>query len=144
MSPRKKCDLESKQNRLRRKYFINTFAIPIELISPPTNRPSRSVYIVARPITKAGYFKFLSEGKLPLCHWGLLVSRCNEVELRRHIISLLESSCCTAKASWGTLYEIINGHGMMVLNTNENFGVNFDHDWRLSRKSGKLVYQTAR
>ena len=128
MAPIRKHELESTQIR-RRKRSINTFPPPIEHIFPAIKHPSRSVYIVTRPLTKAGNFKFLSEGKLPLCHWGLLVSKFNPNELREQIISQSESNSCAARTSWGTLYEIINGGGVMVLNRNEYFGRCFGRDW---------------
>ena len=113
-----------------RKRLINNLRIPIQRPYPPTRRYSRSVYIVARPLTKAGYFKILSEGKLPLCHWGLLVSNFNQIQLRQHIISRSDSTHCTDEASWGTLYEITNGEGVMILNREENFGRDLEPDWQ--------------
>lgn len=129
MTASRKRDLEAVRKRLRKR-SVNTFRIPIELIFPPTFQSSRSVYIVARPLTKAGYFKFLSDGKLLLCHWGLPVSPYNQMDLRQHIISQSESGSNGASDSWGTLYEITNGDGAMVLNVNEYFGRHFGHDWR--------------
>src|SRR5271154_3941083 len=131
MTTIRKRTLESTQTQVGpRKRLINNHRIPLEVIFPSTNQLSRSVYIVARPVTKAGYFKPLSEGKLPFCHWALLVSEYDQTELRQHIISQTGNPSNTANRSWGTLYEITNGDGTMVLMTNETFGRRFGHDWR--------------
>jgi len=110
-----------------RKRLINNRRVPLKIIS---KHGVRSVYIVARPVTKAGYFKPLSEGKLPFCHWALLVSEYDQSELRRHLKSQSEDLSTSPNRPWGALYEITNGDGVMVLMTNENFGRSFGHDWR--------------
>jgi hypothetical protein len=131
MTTIRKRTLESTQSQVGpRKRLINNYRIPLEIIFPSTNQLSRSVYIVARPVTKAGYFKPLSEGKLPFCHWALLVSEYDQTDLRQHIISQTGNPSNRANRSWGTLYEITNGDGAMVLITNDNFGRQFGHDWR--------------
>ena len=131
MTTIRKRTLESKQTQAGpRKRLINNRRVPLEVICPSTNQLSRSVYIVARPVTKAGYFKPLSEGKPPFCHWALLVSEYDHTELRQHIISQTSDPANTSNLSWGTLYEITNGDGAMVLLTNENFGRQFGPDWR--------------
>ena len=61
----------------------------------------RSVYVVARPLSKAGPFSFLSEGKFPLCHWALLVSEHGHVDLRDRVNRLAPDT-----ASWGTGFEL--------------------------------------
>lgn len=112
-----------------RKRLINNRRVPLKITSPE-NHALRSVYIVARPVTKAGYFKPLSEGKLPFCHWALLVSEHNQSELQKHLISQSEAPSTSPKHSWGALYEITKGDGVMVLMTNENFGRKFGDDWQ--------------
>src|SRR5256885_8008247 len=43
----------------------------------------RFVYVVARPLKAAGPFTFVSEGKFPICHWGVLFSELNEETLKQ-------------------------------------------------------------
>ena len=43
----------------------------------------RFVYVVARPLQAAGPFSFVSEGKFPICHWGVLFSEFDEESLNK-------------------------------------------------------------
>src|ERR1700738_2290336 len=63
---------------------INMSASPRALSSHKKPR-KRAVYVVPRPRRKAGPFSFLSEAKLPLCHWALLVSEQGHVDLRDRV-----------------------------------------------------------
>jgi hypothetical protein len=96
---------------------------PIRKLAPRTERTTRSVYVVARPITKAGKLSFLSEGSLPLCHWGLLVSPYTLSALRRHLKRQSNGNCNeSGNGSWGTLFEISQTeNGFHQLETNNDF-----------------------
>jgi len=67
-------------------------------------RRRRSVYIIARPTSVAGGLSSLSQGKFPLCHWGLLLSPYNEIELRTQCLMLNIDE--NLETSWGTLFEL--------------------------------------
>lgn len=70
--------------------------------SLPSNR---SVWVLAKPIDAAGPFSFLSEGKWPLCHWGVLVSEYSTVDMR--IMWLSRKEMHPGKTlSWGVLFEL--------------------------------------
>ncbi len=43
----------------------------------------RFVDVVARPLKAAGPFSFISEGKFPICHWGVLFSEFDEETLKQ-------------------------------------------------------------
>jgi hypothetical protein len=71
-------------------------------------RRKRSVYIVARPTTIAGHLSSLSQGKFPLCHWGLLITAHTETELKTRCLMLNFADIDTsALERWGTLFELI-------------------------------------
>lgn len=71
--------------------------------SSSKKRRKRSVYVVARPLKSAGHLSFLSRGKLPLCHWGVLVSRYGPAELQSRCASESKDS---KLSSWGTVFEL--------------------------------------
>jgi hypothetical protein len=58
---------------------------------------------MARPIHAAGVFSPLSEGKFPLCHWGVLVS--DEKNLHQWL-SERDNVVWNTTKSWGTLIEL--------------------------------------
>ena len=62
----------------------------------------RAVYIFARSLELGGHAGSLSDGKLPLCPWGLLISKCNEVELKKRRERLGPSKA----EPWGTFIEL--------------------------------------
>ena len=68
---------------------------------------TRSVFVVARPLETMGPLGFLSDGKVPFCHWGLFISNANSY----HILSSWEKYRRTKKASnrpaHGTLFELV-------------------------------------
>jgi hypothetical protein len=68
----------------------------------------RSLYVVARPIRKAGRLKlsFLSEGSFPFCHWGLFVSYYNENELLEKMIQYSEDISDVGEPGMGTMFEL--------------------------------------
>lgn len=75
-------------------------------------KESRSVYVLARPINAAGVFSFLSHGKFPLCHWGILVSRFKSLPSEVQAAAGLETNPYSSSSSnlcdrlWGTLFEL--------------------------------------
>jgi hypothetical protein len=67
----------------------------------------RFVFIIARPLTIAGgAFYFLSEGKAPLCHWGLLVTVHNPSVIKAQWDAFIEGNDPSALKPWGTLFEL--------------------------------------
>jgi hypothetical protein len=85
----------------------------------------RSVYIVARPITKAKEWGIdsLSEDSFPFCHWGLLISPFDESGLQRHLSREARKGCNSDLSQWGTLLELFNQAGRCTVNVVEDFGV---------------------
>jgi hypothetical protein len=70
----------------------------------------RSVYVIARPLKAAGYASFLSDGKFPVCHWGLLVSErtWSEVEAQwKEVLGSLESFRSEDLQLRGTMFELL-------------------------------------
>jgi hypothetical protein len=67
-------------------------------------RRRRAVYIIAKPVKSAGTLSFLSDGKFPFCHWGLLVTRHSRTEI--HALSLMMRLDLLDDEPWGTLFEI--------------------------------------
>jgi hypothetical protein len=115
-------EVESKRRR-RRKPLIYTVSTPTKRLTPPQKRRIRSVYILARPIKKAGQLGFLSEGKFPLCHWGLLVSPYNQREMQDHIRQ--------GTQSWGTIFEIsLSLRGTHIPNIHTYSARTFSGDWQ--------------
>ena len=115
----RKRELLSKTRVQRRKSSLYTILITLE-------RLKRSVYIVARPITKAGWFGWSSEGKLPLCHWALLISPYNENEL---LYRLVLQTAYRGSISWGTLFELLNDNGNNKVNEVKHFGRHYSAEW---------------
>jgi hypothetical protein len=120
MTASQQLETESKRRR-RRKSHIHTVTTPLKRLAPKRERRTRSVYILARPIKKAGHLGFLSEGKFPLCHWSLLVSPYNQRELKNHIRQGIDS--------WGTIFEICNSDGTHVPNVYKHSPQIFVRDW---------------
>jgi hypothetical protein len=107
----------------RRNPQVHLVLNPVKKLVPRNERTTRSVYIVARPINKAGNLSFLSEGSLPLCHWGLLISPYNQAALRKHLKHQTIEDRNTISQTWGTLFEILQtGEGFHQLNTDHSFG----------------------
>ena len=130
MTASRKRELPSKLRIHRRKGSYYTMNLPIQKrYSVRRERSARSVYIVARPINKAGPLSPLSEGKFSLCHWALLISPINENELRSHIERQASSCCESRQSSWGTLFEIFNVDGTVQVNVVEHFGRHISPDW---------------
>ena len=113
--------------------YTNSRKRPVYTVSRLKRAPSlekrriRSVYIVAKPLRSAGQLASLSEGKFPLCHWGLLVSPYNARELHRYIQYRSKNGC--GCGDWGTLFEIVRIEGRHEVNKVEHFGSNLLPEW---------------
>ena len=122
MTATRNCESASRLRIRRRKSSHYTAFIPIQKkhsITPNSSR--RFVYVVARPIKKARNASSLSEGKFPLCHWGLLVSPYNPRELQQ-CIQYRAEDCTRERAAWGKLFEIFDDRGIIRLRVVEHFG----------------------
>jgi hypothetical protein len=112
-----------------------------DLMSRPTNRSmavharrrrqkrkrKRSVYIIARPLKAAGPLSVCSDGKFPVCHWGLLVTS----RSREEVIVQWRKYCETTDPShlppWGTMIELSRlPDNTNVYNVSTDFGL---HEW---------------
>lgn len=130
MTASRKRELPSKLRIHRLKGSYYTMIMPIQKRrSARRERSTRSVYIVARPIKKAGSLSSLSEGKFSLCHWALLISPNNEKQLRSHIERQAASCSQSRQSSWGTLFEIFNIDGTIEVHVVEDFGRHISPDW---------------
>jgi len=99
---------------------------PRSTLTNDTDTPLlRSVYIVARPITKAKEWGVdsLSQDSFPFCHWGLLISPFDEAGLQRNISRQARKGCSSDISRWGILLELFNQAGRCTVNVVEDFGV---------------------
>ena len=91
---------------------------------------------MARPLESAGPFSFLSEGKFPLCHWGILISNYKKVDLEVLWINRKAmNSPKTLQLSWGTLFELfrIPESNINKPHVIEEFGLrNLVNEWSLA------------
>lgn len=102
-----------------------------------TGRGRRSVFVVARPLTIAGPFSFLSGGKVPLCHWGLLLTDLSPSVLRLQWETFIETQNPSKLEPWGTLFELCRLPGNRITHHMiENFTVK---DWLASWGAISLV-----
>jgi hypothetical protein len=69
-------------------------------------RRKRDVYIVARGLRAAGRFAPLSDGKLPLCHWALLITSQTQWWIQTQLVRFSESNGQSELPPWGTLFEL--------------------------------------
>jgi len=69
-------------------------------------RRKRDVYIITRGLRAAGRFAPLSDGKLPLCHWGLLITSQNRLWIQTQLVRFSESNGQSELPPWGTLFEL--------------------------------------
>lgn len=104
---------------------------PIPLPHPLEVTPlERSIWVLARPIKAARGFSFLSEGKFPICHWGLLASDLSPLsfKLRWDSKERIESG-----ADWGTLFELVRDENdKNTVHEVEHFGANMEFvtEWK--------------
>ena len=93
----------------------------------------RNVYVIARPLQSAGPASFLSEGKFPFCHWGLLVTKFKEVEMSRRIRNVENTVRDPSRAKpWGTLFELCrDAHDKNTYNVEYDFeGEEWYLEWK--------------
>jgi len=71
-------------------------------------RRRRNVYVIARPLDIATRFSlsFLSEGKLPLCHWGILVSNHGHDKIIRRWEAASQGESLNTNLALGTVFEL--------------------------------------
>src|SRR5271170_5121599 len=66
------------------------------------------VYVIARPLNVANQLNlsFLSDGKLPLCHWGILFSDYDPNEINCRLSSIMLDQSLSSMSSLGTVIEL--------------------------------------
>jgi hypothetical protein len=78
-------------------------ATPMLMQADIVKGTERSVWVLARPTSLASILSPLSQGKYPVCHWGLLASEYRDLKelwANRGEVTTLNN------ASWGTLFEL--------------------------------------
>lgn len=70
-------------------------------------RKKRSVFVVARPLKMAGAFSFSSDGKFPLCHWGLFVADYHHSDVTSQLEAFLKSRDYSNPLPRGTMFELV-------------------------------------
>ncbi len=124
----------------------------------PVEPKVRHIYVLARPIQAAGIFSILSQGKFPLCHWGVLLSELRNLERGDYspfpsfsggYLSTSTSSVDLASRvtplKWGSLFELQRDP---LTNQNKahvvyDFGhTDLHYDWKFLslRKIGATAY----
>jgi len=84
----------------------------------------RSVYIIARPLRAAGPLAPFSDGKFPVCHWGLLVTSCSRNEIASHWLKYRETGEPSFLPPWGTMIELRrHPDNTTTYNVNANFSM---------------------
>src|SRR5947207_6055948 len=93
----------------------------------------RSVYVIARPLHIGGHLSFLSDGKFPLCHWGLLVTKVKRTEMCNRMRSLENVAHGVSDIKpWGTMFELQrDSHNKNTHNVIYNFeGEEWYIEWK--------------
>jgi hypothetical protein len=68
-----------------------------------------NVWIIARPLDLPDYISFISRGRLPFCHWGVLVSPRDRWELENEWFGMEQKEPGARHSllgTWGNLYEL--------------------------------------
>jgi hypothetical protein len=68
-----------------------------------------NVWMIGRPLDFPSCISFVSRGKLPFCHWGVLVSEMSQLELEAEWCKTQTSEPsgrALMKAVWGNMYEL--------------------------------------
>src|SRR5277367_6541797 len=87
----------------------------------------RSVYIIARPLQAAGRLSIFSDGKFPVCHWGLLVTRRSREEVLSQWMRYCETTDPSYLPPWGTMIELNRlPDNTNIYNVSTDFGLK---DW---------------
>jgi len=91
----------------------------------------REVFIVGRPLKLARTFSvsFVSDGKFPLCHWGLFMT--NERDCDRRWTRYQETKDPNDRPSRGTLFELLRLEDDKIsCEKKEDFGLeDWEADW---------------
>jgi hypothetical protein len=86
---------------------------------------TRFVYVVARPLQSAGLLSLFSDGKFALCHWGVLLSRFDGLELGQ----LTNSSNGSSRVPCGTFIELVRCPTSTFSCIQDFDLVEFDREW---------------
>lgn len=93
-------------------------------------RKKRSVFVVARPLKVAGPLSFASEGKFPLCHWGLLISEADPTNITSRWETYCKTKDLSSRPPRGTLFELVRLGQRNTHNKREDFGLEvWDAEW---------------
>lgn len=65
-----------------------------------------SVWLFTRPISLASLLSPLSQGKYPICHWGVLFSPHSVLGFNMILVRSKMSSAFNEEEVWGTLFEL--------------------------------------
>jgi len=93
-------------------------------------RQLRSVFVLARPLTIADKLRmsFVSDGKFPLCHWAMLVSRSKEGGMMDKLETVRRGG---HGGQLGTLFELVRNKSDNTAHMNQYFGpAQLNSDWR--------------
>lgn len=84
----------------------------------------RSVYVIARPLRAAGPLAPFSDGKFPICHWGLLVTNCSRDEVASQWTRYRETGKSSLLPPLGTMIELRrHPDNTNTYNLNTDFGL---------------------
>jgi hypothetical protein len=95
-------------------------------------RKKRAVFVVARPLKAAGMLSFSSDGKFPICHWGLFVIDTRHAQISSQWNKFRETRDPCNLPPHGTMIELvrlpgnINSHNLI-----HDFGLEqWDDEWK--------------
>jgi hypothetical protein len=95
-------------------------------------RKKRAVFVVARPLRAAGVLSFSSDGKFPICHWGLFTVDTRHAEISSQWTKFRETRDPCNLPPHGTMIELvrlpgnINSHNLI-----DDFGLEqWDDEWK--------------
>lgn len=90
-------DICHRQPRFWQSSIITMSVLPDEIFY--------NVWLLARPLTRTSFIPpltSLSDGKYPLCHWGVLITNLSVTDIEYHF----ENRYGSAERHLGTLYEL--------------------------------------
>jgi len=95
-------------------------------------RKKRAVFVAARPLKAAGMLSFSSDGKFPICHWGLFVVDTRHAQVSSQWSKFRETRDPYNLPPHGTMVELvrlpgnINSHNLI-----HDFGLEqWDDEWK--------------
>jgi len=106
-------------------------------LRPELRRNSRNVLILARPLSISRWFGPLadtSDGKMPLCHWAVLVADPDVTISDVKALAMRERRNTTIndELSLGALFELKRDDKSSTMNWSPSFGTKeLMHEWRL-------------